>query len=77
MSRPLTINFAWPFVIGAIGLILSGSLVVKAIIGTVDGSYALKNVGYMFLTALVIGGISWLFIKVAQANKEADEEAEA
>ena len=77
MSRSFNINFGWPFMIGMSGLIVAGTFIVRAIIGLFMGSLDLKGSFFTIVMALVLGGIGWLFVKVAQANQEAEEEAES
>jgi len=75
MSGSYNINFFWPFMIGMSALLVAGIFKVLAIIGIFDSSFSLKGGFFMIIMALVLGGIGWLFIKIAQANQETDEES--
>ena len=77
MSRSFNINFTWPFMIGVSMLITAGTFLVRAIIGSFMGNLTLKGSFFSIVMSLVVGGIGWLFVKVAQANQEAEEEAES
>ena len=77
MSRLLNVNFAWPYLIGMIGLIAAGGFIVRVIIGTFYGTFGIKGAFFSIIGALVLGGFSWLFVRIAQANQETDEESEA
>ena len=77
MSRLLNVNFAWPYFIGMIGLIAAGGFSVRVIIGAFYGTFGIIGAFFSILIALVLGGFSWLFIRIAQANQENEEESQA
>lgn len=74
MIKMKDINFGWPLLNGLACVAMAVGSLFVLLKSIVQGNFSVNMMLGTLLIAGILGLIGWVFIKIAYANKEADQQ---